>query len=324
MREKLHVCISLDVEEEGLFTGAYASHNVTVNNVALLPRLEPISLQQGFPLTLFCAYSVFSDPAACETAIWMHERCGAEIAAHLHNWSTPPWSAENTSGPPLRTHRLDPQLLRQRLASLLAEGRAKTGQPLTSFRMGRWDLKKEILPLLIEAGITVDSSICPLRSFRNGPDHFLAPASPYFAETGSGTILEVPLTQVPLSRSLARIWHGLLGKYPSWLDSFHFFAALSANPVWHSETVMKAATRLHYQRGGRLLNLFWHSSEMMAGASPNVPDEAAASRLLAKITSFCAWLRKEFPVEAITACQIPGLPIAATFPVLPVSRDSDW
>lgn len=322
MNATLKVVISLDVEEEGLFGGRYPRRFATVENVSWISRLEELSASLDFPLTLFCSYAVFANDRAMKSVIGLKERAGAEIGAHLHHWSTPP--LEEGDGAPARTHKLPEDELEAKLETLLECGKAVQGKPLTSFRMGRWDLKKEILPLLIEAGITVDSSICPLRSFRNGPDHFLAPASPYFAETGSGTILEVPLTQVPLSRSLARIWHGLLGKYPSWLDSFHFFAALSANPVWHSETVMKAATRLHYQRGGRLLNLFWHSSEMMAGASPNVPDEAAASRLLAKITSFCAWLRKEFPVEAITACQIPGLPIAATFPVLPVSRDSDW
>ena len=177
----LRVIVSLDVEEEGLFSGHYATSGCGVSNVSLLPRLAPLSRDLGFPLTLFCAHTVFADARACHVLEQMRDHYGAEIGAHLHHWSTPPASPLDPphEGQPTRTDKLPRDLLRQRLATLLDAGREFQGAPLTSFRMGRWDLKDCVRPLLSEAGIKVDSSVCPLRHFPGGPDHFLAPADPY-------------------------------------------------------------------------------------------------------------------------------------------------
>ena len=60
----LRVVVSLDVEEEGLFSGHYATSGCGVSNVSLLPRLAPLSRDLGFPLTLFCAHTVFADAEA--------------------------------------------------------------------------------------------------------------------------------------------------------------------------------------------------------------------------------------------------------------------
>lgn len=321
MTEKLHVCISLDVEEEGLFSGKYRSRP-TVSNVARLAKLAPLSDRLGFPLTLYCSWAVFADEKACAVVKSMRDKCYAEIAAHLHHWSVPPYSSEEKAGEPTRTDRLAPELLQARLSNLLELGREKTGSPLTSFRMGRWDLKKKLLPFLIAAGISVDSSICPLRAFKNGPDHFLAPASPYWLDSPQGAILETPLTQIPISPALAKIWRKIWSPQGRILDSFHFFGALSANPVWHGDKIMRLAVKSHFARGGRVLNLFWHSSEMAPGASPHIKTEADAERLLARITGFCEWLRSEFEVEGITADKTPRLGLV--FPRYPLNGPGDF
>lgn len=323
MSNKLYVCLSLDVEEEGLFSGSYRTKGVSVENVPLIRGLLPLSRRYKLPLTLFCAWSVFNDPAALASVLGMRDGAGAEIGGHLHHWSTPPFGVEQT-GPPIRTDKLAPDLLSERLHNLLYAGEKACGKPLTSFRMGRWDLKKPLLPELARAGIKVDSSICPLRKFRGGPDHFLAPAIPYWVNTEAGRILEAPLTQIPLSPMLARLWARLWPNSPRILDSFHFFGALSANPVWHSALVMRLATRLHYRRGGRLLNLFLHSSELMPGASPNVPDQKAANLLLAKLEGFCEWLHDRYELVGVTASQIAELPFADQFSTENMDTGSDW
>ena len=53
-----------------------------------------------------------------------------------------------------------------------------------------------------------------------------------------------------------------------------------------------------------MLSLFWHSSEMLPGGSPHVPDEAAARAALDKIFLFCRWLREHFAVEGVTATRL--------------------
>ena len=320
----LRVIISLDVEEEGLFSGRYAPAGCSVCNVKLLPRLAPLSQELGFPLTLFCAHTVFSSAEARPVLAWMRDQCGAEIAAHLHHWSTPPLTESSISGPPVRTHLLPQHLLRQRLHTLLDAGRDFQSAPLTSFRMGRWDLKTQLLPLLAEAGITLDSSICPLRAHVDGADHFLAPAGPYWPREIPGrTLLEAPITQIPLHSSLARLWYALFPHPSPRLDRFHFWATLSANPVWHSAHIMRLASRLHFSRGGKVLSLFWHSSEMLPGASPHIPDQEAADALLQKIYSFLCWLKKHFHVQGVTAAQLRAEAHELHFDERPQGR-GDW
>ncbi len=90
-RPPLRVVISLDVEEEGLFSGRYAATGCGVRNVELLPRLAPLCRDLGFPLTLFCAYTVFASAPGRAVLARMRDDYGAEIGAHLHHWSTPPW-----------------------------------------------------------------------------------------------------------------------------------------------------------------------------------------------------------------------------------------
>ena len=319
----LRVAVSLDVEEEGLFSGHYATSGCGVSNVSLLPRLAPLSRDLGFPLTLFCAHTVFADAGACHVLEQMRDHYGAEIGAHLHHWSTPPASPLDPphEGQPTRTDKLPRDLLRQRLATLLDAGREFQGAPLTSFRMGRWDLKDCVRPLLSEAGIKVDSSVCPLRHFPGGPDHFLAPADPYWVEGWQGApLLEAPITQIPLHPALAQLWYRACPAASR--DKFHFWGVLSPNPFWHAPRIMRWAARLHRRRGGQVLSLFWHSSEMLPGGSPHVPDQKAADAVLERIHAFLSWLRETFPVQGCTASQLAELP-AGTFPARPAGQ-GDW
>ncbi|SDF17570.1 hypothetical protein [Desulfovibrio legallii] len=329
--EPLRVIVSLDVEEEGLFSGRYAATGCGVRNVALLRELAPLTRELGFPLTLFCAHTVFANAEARPHLAWMRDSCGAEIAAHLHHWSTPPLSADAVNdGPPPRTDTLPRPLLRARLHNLLEAGRDFQSAPLTSFRMGRWDCKAALRPLLAAEGITLDSSVCPLRVFDHaGPDHFLAPADPYWATPmtephapAATALLISPLTQIPLARPLAWLWHSLSHGRP-WADNFHFWGALSPNPVWHAAPVMRACARLHARRGGQVLHLFLHSSELLPGGSPNVPDAAAAAALRRKLYNFLAWLRESRPVRGLTAAQLRAEAPALGFGPRP-DGPGDW
>ena len=302
----LRVVVSLDVEEEGLFSGRYARQGCTAENVQTLPALAPLSDELGFPLTLFCSWAVFSAAAACRALERMRDRHGAEIGCHLHHWSTPPFDegdALGQDGQPLRTDSLPEGLLRARLERLFSLARGFQAAPVESFRMGRWDCKARLFPLLAELGVRADSSVCPLRAFKGGADHFLAPQTPYWPLGRRVPFLEVPVTQIPVLPALARAWHAL-GRGRDWLDAFHFAGALSANPFWHGPLAMRVCARLLRLRKGPVLSLFWHSTETAAGRSPHVPDQRSVDRKLACIASFLAWLKAAMPVRGATLGQV--------------------
>ena len=311
-KKELLVAVTADVEEEGLFSGRYSA-DCAVRNVALLPRLAPLTRELGFPLTLLCTHAVLTNPESRVTLARMRDSLGAEIGAHLHHWSTPPFGPE--ASPPVPTDKLPTELFRTRLRALLRAGQDFQGTPLRSFRMGRWDLKAALRPLLAEEGIRVDSSVCPLRVFPNGPDHFTAPSDPYWTDPGH-TLLEAPVTQIPLFPWTAGAFYATTRALPggdAFADNFHFWGALSANPLWHCSTLMYLAARLHVERGGRALCLFWHSSEMMPGASPHVRTERDADRLFARIYDFLRRLKEDFAVRPVTLSALPDAPEARNF-----------
>ena len=168
-KQPLYLVVSLDVEEEGLFGGHYARRGFTTRNTSGLKDLASFC-GMGIRPTLFCAHSALSDPASCETLAWLRDAHHAEIGAHLHHWNTPPLTLDGTDHTLPDTAARVPAadvsdaLFSAKLAALMEAGKALQGPPMTSFRMGRWDLHRNHWPLLAAAGILCDASVRPLHS----------------------------------------------------------------------------------------------------------------------------------------------------------------
>jgi hypothetical protein len=300
----MNLAITIDVEEEGLFTGTYPRVPPGCTNVAELRRLEFIPREFGFPLTLLVSYQAARDPGACRTLSRWQERYGAEIGAHLHPWSTPPY-AELPWPEPVSSELLPEPLLRDKLATLVGQVRASLGTAPRSFRMGRFDWGGKVMALLPGVGIGVDSSVVPLSLKGNRPGDFLAPPDPYWLDGPPTPLLEAPLTLVPLvpgsgrpvfqwSRRLPRDWgRRLLGWY-------RYLGVAGIQPAWFPGASMRLAASLHRRRGGRVLTLFFHSSELLPGATRLFPTEAAVTGFVGKLRAFLAWLAGHGPVEGAT------------------------
>ena len=328
-RPLLWLAASLDVEEEGLFGGRYVCRAPSVRNTAFLSRLAPL-LERGLRPTLFCTHCALTDAPTQAMLARLRDRHGAEIAAHLHFWNTPPLA----DGPDVLSRvpaaALEQGAFRAKLRQLLDAGAAFQGEALRSFRMGRWDLHRHHWPVLAEQGITCDASVRPLhgpaadaRGLRLRPDHFSAPPTPYLVRTACGDILEVPLSVTPLLRRLP----ALLGRLPSALrrpavGSFSRWGALALLPVEHPLRVMQYMTRRFVAACGRILSLTWHSSEMMPGGAPHIPDEAAARRLLDKISRWLDWLESRRPVVYLSMRDVPER--CAPRPAPPLEGDWTW
>jgi hypothetical protein len=307
----MKLVISLDVEEEGLFFRRYPRTPPGVTNVASLERLEFIPREFGFPLTLLVTYHVARDPAACRVLTRWRERYGAEIGLHLHHWNTPPFV--NLPEPePVPSEKLPRALLRDKLAHLLQQVETSLKVAPQSFRMGRFDAGPQVWSLLPEFGLKVDSSLAPLTSKNPDPRGFLAPADPFALSAwvpAAAPVLEVPITIVPVVAGTPRLAALLTGALPPpWdrrlQDRFRYVAAAGTQPAWYPLPSMQWATRLHRRRGGRVLTLAFHSSELLPGASPLFPTEAAVNRFVAKLRAFLTWLRQTGPLEGVTLSAI--------------------
>ena len=327
MSQPLYVFIAVDVEEEGLFTGRYPRHS-GVSNVAALPALAPLTVDCGIPLTLVCAHSAFADAAARQTLLHMRDTWGAELGAHLHYWSTPPHAAHDGAAmaPYVAARDVPTDILRAKLTGLFTAAAECCGKPVTTFRMGRWDMAQELWPLLEEQGIRVDSSIRPWHYPAGWRDHFLAPTAPYTVRVNGRDILEVPDTAVPLFPALAKACRAAPAPL---LHRMHQWVVMTPNPVYHSLAYMKLAARLMLARGERVLSLTWHSSEVMAGATPHLPSQAHVDTVLARAKAFLHWLARQTEVRGVTLEQLGELARSGALAAAPLSREhmqlpGDW
>lgn len=319
MDTDLRVVLTIDVEEEGLFGGAYARNGVSVRNVAWLARLAPLLQRMDMPVTLLCAHSVFADADACRALDALRSACRAEIGAHLHHWNTPPVTHAPSGTAYESAGQVPVDRMRAKLRTLFQAGEAYAGHPLTSFRMGRWDLHRWHWSLLAECGVLVDASVRPLHCGRGGPNHFFASSQPYMVHIGAREILEVPLTCVPVFPALRTLFAA--ERAARWRNTVQKWGALALLPVYHPLWAMQCITRLMVARGQRVLSLTWHSSEMMPGGAPHVPDAQAAQALLDKVEAYLVWLRRTWSVQGATLDDVRQhcLPCAVS-----ASQAGDW
>jgi hypothetical protein len=332
MSDPLYLTITLDVEEEGLFSGSYPRAGAGVANVEALSRLEFVARDFGFPLTLLATYPVARNPGAREVLLSWQQKHGAEIGVHLHPWNTPPFA--DLPGPePIPTAKLPVALLGDKLKSLVDCLTGAFQEPPRSFRMGRFDWSTELLRLLPGCGLRVDSSMVPLTFKGEGPQNFMTPPDPFWLEvpdSPGGGLLEAPVTMVPVWAASARAIHRLAGLLPepagrALLSRYRFVGAAGIHPPWFPQFSMKLAAALHRRRGGRVLTLFLHSSELFPGGSPQFPDEAAVDRMVAKFRDFLSWLVKRGPVTGLTLSGLYDLVASGGLPnplktLLPINK----
>jgi hypothetical protein len=306
----LKLVISVDVEEQGLFSGRYARRGAVVDNIGALERLAFVAEEFHLPLTLLATYPVACSPLGRRVLGGWAETRGAEIGAHLHPWNTPPICSPPPREPyPCRC--IPPPLLAAKLEHLRRAVENGLGVSPTAFRMGRFDLCRNLLPLLPAAGFVVDSSIVPLRHVPGGADHFRFPGEP-FRFLGPAPLTEAPLTMLPWIPGSPRLVQALavrLGpRAGGWLRvAFRHVAAVGPQPAWFPLTSMIAAARLQRLRGGRVMTLMLHSSELMPGATPMFPDARSVARLVRRLRRFLAWLVRFTPLEGITLSQVAAL-----------------
>lgn len=332
-KKQIRLCLTIDVEEEGLFCDKYERENVTVTNVASLKNMEALA-RRGYPATLFCAHPVFTDAAACRILERMRDDFGMEIGAHLHHWNTPPVvpSPGGKGEQQVLVKNMDHDLVHKKLESLFAAGRAFQSAPLKSFRMGRWDIHSWIFPMLAEMGVATDASVRPLFCGPGKANHFDAPASPYRMQTSAGEIFEVPLTTRPLWMGLQQTVHFLEKTLKlsegSIAATVQKWGALAVLPVYHNMLAMKLFGLHNIFWGGDTLVLAWHSSEMMPGAAPHIQSAAAVTSLMQRVHSFIDWLEARYDVRG---CTLETLRAETAFRAplktpsdVPASASVDW
>lgn len=241
---------------------------VSLENVYELPRFQALCEEYAVTPTYFVTYEIASDARAAALLREWQDLGKAEIGAHLHPWMTPPFAAgeEHTRAFP---SELPDDILREKLTALTGKIEQAFGKRPTSYRAGRWGFDERQATLLAELGYVVDSSVTPGISWsrthgkpdgKGGPDFTEESALPHRLAQG---ILEMPMTILRAGFLRRKKW-------------LRIFERTTKRDL---ENVINAAMRCKLPAAVFMI----HSSELVAGKSPYVKDEAALSHVYARL-----------------------------------------
>jgi hypothetical protein len=288
---------------------------LTTRNVAFWQPFMDLCVRHSVRPTYLVTTEIIDDGAARDLLRrWSQEEL-AEVGAHLHPWTTPPFVDE----PGLRSNdpahafpsSLPDNLLRAKLAALTDQIEAGMGVRPTSFRAGRFGFDTRCAQLLAELGYVVDSSVTPLISWRGiaglpagpgGPDHSAHSVRPFLiAGVGGRGLLELPVT-IMYSCSWA-------SRHP-WATRFYLsqparLARRLSNggrplpePMWlrpfpgvRASDLKRFCWRAR-DSGLQTLVMMFHSSELMPGCSPYRPTRRSVTALLALLDEFFAFVSR--------------------------------
>ncbi len=289
--------LTIDVEED--MPDWKITPETTTTNVEALLEFAASMAEMGMRPTYLCNYPVVTQSRSADVLREVKGIADCEFGTHMHAWNTPPY--DNTReqgqawrGDPYYESELEFEIFKAKLTSLHGGVTEIAGRAPTSYRAGRFGVEGKALLEVAAQGYRVDSSVIPLSEhvLDGGPDHRGAPQGPYFpardnvARPGQLPILEVPIS-IGLTRRLPEFlrrafvhtprWTRLRGLLSSdflgWVDYGWLYPAR-----FDTKTMCGVASTL-VNSGIPVLNVFLHSSELVAGASGRIKTRADVEHL---------------------------------------------
>lgn len=288
--------VTVDTEEEGLWSGTFQSHNNTVENIRGLDRFQRFCHDFGIRPTYLVDTPVAEDDFSVATLRRFHDAGDCEIGAHLHPWCAPPFEEQVNSYNSYMCN-LPSALQRAKLEGLTALLEDRFGRRPTSFRAGRYGLDAVGARQLAELGYLVDSSVLPFTPPEpdGAPDHRGSPFVPYHPAADDlrqpgdqQELLELPIAAGYNRRDLIRMdrLRSALSRPPvRWLkvngliDSLNLVRYIKLTPEFNSARRMNQLVDSYLANGVPSIVCMLHSSSLLAGCSPYARTESDVDRI---------------------------------------------
>lgn len=283
------VVITIDTEPDNVWAD---HHSRGVRNVPELLRLQRLLDEYGARATLLVTHEIATNDEAVAVLGRMAGDHGAEIGAHLHPWDNPPFLASGRDREfHTHPHELPIESFEAKLATLTEAIEARF-EPPRSYRAGRYGFVAAHVPVLLRLGYSVDTSVTPLCDWRRkiglpkalggvgGANHRDAPLDPYLLDDepsrgpAEARLWEAPVT-IYASRPLSEYWLRRMARLPE-IGQRILRMATGRSLVWARPTGfaaddLRAMLTAWLARGPAMVNIMFHSSELLAGGSPSTP-----------------------------------------------------
>jgi len=320
---KLHLILSIDTEGDNLWA---KGDGRVFRNIERLPEFQGFCEELRLRPTYLVAYEVIENDKARAVIQQLARNGNCEIGAHLHAWLTPPYYEPlEPPGKHPYLHEYPEELRLAKLETVTTAIEDAIGKRATSYRGGRWSMDAYTMCALDRLGYAVDTTVTPFVSWTRtpgtksgGPNFVAAPTWPYHpaadnpVEPGELNILEVPPSHRPkgiIPHSLYRAVGRRFGEDPRlWRMALRYFLnrlgrAVHPNPASESPSRLSWLARRVARENAPVLNLSFHSSELMAGGAPWVVTEQDQERTWASIAATASELGRRADWQASTLTQ---------------------
>lgn len=282
---------------------------LTVENIRFIPRFQELCNKFDIKPTYLVTSEVCEDSYAREIFCDYIENDEAEIGAHLHSWSTPPFI--NKEGYRYNdrhhafAHELPDDLLINKLRYLTDQIGTSFGKRPTSFRSGRYGFNEKVARALMINEYVVDTSVTPyidwsamkgIPGLNGGPDFRNSRPFPYTYTHKGNSLLEIPVTIMPtkfplnkdnkltdyffnnVSKSfLLRSLRSMFFRYqPLWLRPYPWMSL----PLLDEIVKEAIDIKLPY------IVMMFHSSELMPNCSIYRADSESVEKLYEQLEGF--------------------------------------
>lgn len=308
----MYLVVTIDTEEDDW--GGFDRRSFGVENIKRIPKLQSIFDEFGVVPTYLVSYPVadHSESAKILGGIRRENKC--EIGMHCHPWNTPPVEEDRNEFNSMLCN-LSEELQHQKLSLLQRKIEQSMEASPRCFRAGRWGYGGNTAVVLQELGFHVDTSVAPRMDWSgfHGPDFSAMTPRPYrfhppmfSTPHPSGKMIEVPATIdcfglfAVFYKTLNRLMQRRL---PRLLHMEGIFRRLGLmHKIWLSpETAdvpaMQRLTRRAMRMKYPVLNLFFHSTALLAGLSPFVKTKEEEDRFLHRVKDYLRWVRT-LPVKS--------------------------
>ena len=298
--------ITLDTEADNQWDHG---RKLTVENIGYIPRFQNLCENYAIrPTYLVTSEVAGNDFARGILSAYVRDN-RAEIGAHLHSWSTPPFIdrigyRENDVNHAFASE-LPFELLDSKIRLLTTQIENSFGKRPTSFRSGRYGFNDAVAKSLISNGYLVDSSVTPFVSWAEqrgipgssgGPDFIDSIPYPHHYEFENGSIAEIPITILPTCFPLNRNLY-ISKYYFRKVNNSLILRGLrkifyADQPLW-----LRPTPNMNITLFKKLINeaiikklpfvvMMFHSSELMPGCSKYRPDKVSVEELYELLENF--------------------------------------
>jgi len=267
--------------------------------IGLPQRLQPVFETAGAVPTYLLTVEVMEDAASVEALRSLPGN--HELGTHLHSAFIEPEKKfldyAGVDSPDFQCH-CTPEVEYQKLRNLSDLFNRCFGRRPRSFRAGRYGAGPNTIRALEQLGYAIDTSVTPYIRWPHpdgAVDYRRAPEQPYYPAPGSliqpgnsaaSSVLEVPVTMRP------RLLRG-----PRWLRPW--FSSINA-----MKDIVHYQLRRHRNKSVVVLNMMFHSMEVIAKASPYPQSDAEVQRFLDDLGEVLQWCRG----EGVTFCGAGEVP----------------